>query len=157
MTFAGCRTICPRWSCFGGSEPAPGYDGQIAAPPTRRPQSLAYNASALRPKQSAPRSASVRGNPERRQERLDAQFDLVPDRSDGLDVAPCRIGEHPVLVALTGIERAGVPASHGDHDIDGANDFVGPRLWELCPDVDPDLVHGLDDGTVDLRGRLGAS
>lgn len=101
--------------------------------------------------------SSVTRNSERRQERLDARSDLVSDRTDRLSCAALRIVEFPVFVALAGIERARVPASHSDHHIDGTDDLVGPGLRELCADVDPDLLHCLYDSDVDLRGRLGTS
>ena len=83
-----------------------------------------------------------------------ARSDLVSDRTDRLDVVPRRIVEFPVFVAFAGIQRTGVPTAHGDHDIDGTNDLVGPGLGKLSADVDSDLVHCLDDSGVDLRGRL---
>ena len=74
-------------------------------------------------------------------------------RADGVEVLAGRIVELPVLVALAGVDRAGVAAAHRDHDVGGAHDLVGERLRELLAHVDAELGHRLDDGRVDLVGR----
>ncbi len=48
---------------------------------------------------------------------LDARADLVAHTAHDLDGLPGRVGELPVLVALAGEVRAGVPAAHGDHHV----------------------------------------
>ena len=73
-----------------------------------------------------------------------------------VDVLAGGVVELPVLVALAGVEGAGVAAAHGDDDIGGTDDLVGPGLGELVGDVDADLGHGGDGGGVDLRAGLGA-
>ena len=50
---------------------------------------------------------------------LHALVDLVADHTHRLDILAGRIVELPVLVALAGIDRAGVAAPHRDHDVCG--------------------------------------
>ena len=59
-------------------------------------------------------------------------LDLVADRADGVDVVAGGVVELPVLVALAREERAGVAAAHGDDDVGGPDDLVGPRLGVLA-------------------------
>ena len=81
-------------------------------------------------------------------------MDFIADRPDGGQVQAGRVGEVPVEVALAGIDRAGVAAAHGDHDVGGLDFAGGQRLGELVGDVESDLGHGLDDGGVELVGGL---
>ena len=50
---------------------------------------------------------------------LNALVDLVADHAHRLDVLPGGIVEIPVLVALAGIDRAGIAAAHRDHGVGG--------------------------------------
>jgi len=84
-------------------------------------------------------------------------FDLVPDGSDAGHVQSGRVGEHPFLVTLPGKDRAGVTAAHRDHHIGSADGLIGPRLGELCRDVDPPIGHRRDGGRVDLDTGFGAT
>ena len=68
---------------------------------------------------------------------------------------PCGVVERPVLVALAGEDRAGVAAAHGDHDVGGLDDLVGPGLGVLPGDVDAALGHGRDRGGVHLVAGFG--
>ena len=56
-----------------------------------------------------------------------------------------RILDIPVEIATTGIDGAGVAASHGHNDIGSADGFVGERLGELASERDADLVKCGDD------------
>ena len=47
----------------------------------------------------------------------DTLFDLIPDRTDGVDVLSCGIGDRPIDVSLAGVEGAFVAAAHGDDDV----------------------------------------
>ena len=58
-------------------------------------------------------------------------LDVVADGSDGGDVLAGGVVERPVFVALAGEDRAGVAAAHGDDDVGGLDDLVGPGLGEL--------------------------
>src|SRR4029077_14357702 len=84
-------------------------------------------------------------------------FNVVADRADRINVLASRVGQFPVLVALSGNERAGVPAAHGDDDVSSLDDFIGPGLRELAGDVDVYLSHGGDGGGVDLITGFGAT
>src|SRR5262249_23358234 len=75
-----------------------------------------------------------------------AGIDLVTDTPDGLEITSVGIVEHPVLVALSRIDGAGVAAAHRDHDVRGPNDLVGQGLRERLAQVDADLLHRDDDG-----------
>jgi hypothetical protein len=67
--------------------------------------------------------------------------------------AGCR---RPSLVELAGEDRAGVTASHGDHDVRLAYRVAGEQGRLAAHDVDADFGHGLHCGRVDLIGWLGA-
>src|SRR5262245_11800731 len=69
-------------------------------------------------------------------ELLDPTADLVTDGTDRFEAEPLRVVEDPVLVPLARVHRARVAAAHGDDDVGGADDLVGPRLGELGADVD---------------------
>ena len=62
------------------------------------------------------------------QEVFNPGLDGVADLADLRKRRACRIVDLPVVVLLTGVERAGVSAAHGDDDIRGAHDFIGERL-----------------------------
>src|SRR5579863_2639157 len=64
-------------------------------------------------------------------ECLDTGVDLVADLAHRVEVLSRGILERPVFVLLSGVDRAGVAASHCDHHIGGPYDFVGERLGEL--------------------------
>ena len=84
-------------------------------------------------------------------------LDLVADQTDRVQVLPGRVVERPLLVVLAREDRAGIPATHGDHHVCGAHGLVGPRLGELTRDVDPSFLHRLHHDRVDLRARLGSA
>jgi len=75
-------------------------------------------------------------------EGLDSPPDLIPDRPHGFDSFANGVLEHPVLVVRTGVERAGVAAAHGNHDVRGLDGFSGEDFRLLRGDVDADLGHG---------------
>ena len=79
-------------------------------------------------------------------------FDVVADRPDRVDVGQ-RVGQFPVLVPLSGEERAGIAAAHSDHDVGGLDDLVGPRLGELAGDVDAaSAIASTAAGLISLPG-----
>ena len=84
-------------------------------------------------------------------------FEVVSDGPHLVDGLVGGVVEFPVEVALTREHGAGVPASHGDDDVGGADDLVGPGLGDLGADVDADLGHGGDGGVVDAVGGFGAA
>jgi hypothetical protein len=69
-------------------------------------------------------------------EAADAAFDLVAERADAVEVPAGRVVEVPVLVAGAGEDGAGVATTHGDDDVCGTDDLVGPRFGVLGGDVD---------------------
>lgn len=81
-------------------------------------------------------------------------LDFVPYRSNFFDRSAGGILERPVLVALAGMDRAGIPASHRHHDIGLTHVRVMKQLRLLVSEVDADLRHGLDRDRVDRAGRL---
>src|SRR5665647_3545976 len=85
-------------------------------------------------------------------ERCDPGLDLVADGAYGVDALAGRVGEHPVLVPLAGVERAGVAAAHGDDHVRGDDGFGGEDLGLLGGEVDALLEHRLTDGGVDRLG-----
>ncbi len=64
-------------------------------------------------------------------------------------------GEVPVEVALAGVDRAGVPAAHGDHHVRGMDHVVGERLGELLRQIEADFGHHRHNGGIDLVGGGG--
>jgi len=94
---------------------------------------------------------------ERGEEGADAVGDVVADGADGVEVLAGGVVELPVFVAFAGEVGAGVAAAHGDHDVGGADDLVGPGLGVFAGDVDADLGHGGDGGRVDLAAGFGAA
>src|SRR6185437_5338108 len=83
-------------------------------------------------------------------ELLDPEIDLVPDPPDRLEVLSGRVVEFPVFVPLAGVDRAGIPATHCDHDVSRFHELVGERLRELFPQIDAELTHSLHGSRVDL-------
>ena len=65
------------------------------------------------------------------QEAAYATFDGVADGPHRIDALTGRIGQFPVLVALAGEDRAGVTAAHGDDDVGGLDDLVGPGFGDI--------------------------
>ena len=84
------------------------------------------------------------------EETADSFLDVVADRADGIDGLAGGVGQFPVLVSLAGEDGAGVAAAHGDDDVGGLHDLVGPGFGELAGDVDADFGHRLDRRRVDL-------
>lgn len=87
------------------------------------------------------RAAGVAGvlGAEAGDELLGPGADLVANRADLVDSLAGRIVELPVLVRLSGVERAGVTAAHSDHDVGGLGGFRGQNLGRLVGEVNPDL------------------
>src|SRR4051812_561179 len=81
----------------------------------------------------------ARGDSELVEQAADALPDVVTNGSNGVKGLACRVGQFPVLVALSGEERAGVPAAHRDDDVGGLDHFLGPGLGKLAGDIDADL------------------
>ena len=86
------------------------------------------------------------------EEGLDPLFDVVADGPDFFDGSTCGVVEVPVDVADAWEHGAGVATCHGDDDVGGGDDFVGPFLWQLGSDVDSEFGHGGDGYGVDLVG-----
>jgi hypothetical protein len=58
---------------------------------------------------------------------------------------------------LPGKMGQGIAAAHGDHDVGGADGFVGPGFGEFVGDVDASFGHGGDCGGVDLGSGFGSA
>src|SRR3954452_4677017 len=128
---------------------------------TTAPAPANTNAKAAKPSARTRRARSGRGTVFRlghevREQRLDAFRELVADAADRLDVLAGGVLDVPVLVALAGIDRAGVPTAHRDHRVGGADELVGHRLRELLGDIESHLIHRLDHRRVDPVGGLAA-
>jgi hypothetical protein len=89
-------------------------------------------------------------------QRAYPRADLIPDGPDLLDGEPGGVGQVPVQVPLARVDRTGVAAAHGDHDVGGLDSPAVQRLGELRRDVQADLGHGLHHGGVQLAGWLRA-
>jgi methyltransferase (TIGR00027 family) len=104
-------------------------------------------------------SASLRGTPrgidQFGQERLDPAVDLLDDGPHLLDRLAGRVGEVPVEVALAGMDRARVPAAHGDDHVGGAGDLVADGFGELLGGIESAFGEDRGDRRVDLVARLG--
>src|SRR4030095_6078768 len=94
-----------------------------------------------------------RGDLKLGEELTDAPFDLVADGAGVFDGLAGGGVEDPVEVALAGEDGAGVAAAHGDDDVGGADDLVGPGFGEFSGDVDAAFTHGGDGRRVDLDAR----
>ena len=88
---------------------------------------------------------------------MDAFFNIVTDRADSVDGLTSGVGYFPVLVAFAREDGAGIAATHGDDDIGGLDDLVGPGLGEFAGDIDADLGHGFDGGGVDFVSGFSAA
>src|SRR5262245_21533571 len=91
------------------------------------------------------------------EELADALFDFVADGPDLFDGLAGGIVEGPVLVAFAGEDRAGVAAAHGDDDVGGTDDLVGPRFGVFAGDVDTAFGHRVDCGRVDFGAGFGSA
>src|SRR5687768_11160948 len=118
----------------------------MTPPPARRPTT--------RPEPCAAPASAGGADVELGEEDADAALDLVPDRAHRVNAPAVRVVKLPVLVALAGIERAGIAAAHGDDDVGGPHRLLGPRLGVLPGDVDADLGHGLHGHGVHRRAGL---
>src|SRR5918994_5489302 len=132
-----------------------------SASATIAPQPAKTRAKAARPSARARRARSglVATHLFRRhlaEQRLHALLDLVADPAHTLEVRVGRIVELPILVALAGVDRAGVAAPHRDHGVRRPHHLVGEWLGELLPEVHADLGHRLAHRGVDLVGGLAA-
>jgi hypothetical protein len=67
-----------------------------------------------------PTGRSGAGRDQLSEQLLDAGVDVVADAPHHLDGLAGRVLEFPVFIALAGVDRAGVPAAHGDDHISGA-------------------------------------
>ena len=83
-------------------------------------------------------------------EGFDATADLVADRPDMVEILACGVVEHPVFVAFAGILRAGVAATHGDHDIRSFDRLGGQDLGSFGGNIDPFLCNCLHGDRIDL-------
>jgi hypothetical protein len=83
-------------------------------------------------------------------------FDVVPDQADGVEALSGRVVEFPVLLALSGEDRAGVTAAHGDDDVGLFDGIDGEELGGLGVDVDALLSHRVYRRGVYLVGGFGA-
>jgi hypothetical protein len=90
------------------------------------------------------------------EQREHTPADVVADRADVVERESGGIGQVPVEIALAGEDRARVPAAHRDDDVGCLHVPGRQRLGELRGDVQADLGHRLNDGRVQLAGRLGA-
>ena len=138
----------PRWRASCGPSAGSGSSFELDAVTLARLPVWDDPISDYRPRWSTPASTWAGQHP---------AFDLVADGPDGVDALAGGVVELPVLVALAGEERAGVAAAHGDDDVGGPDDLVGPGLGVLAGDVDADLGHGRDGGRVDRSAGFGAA
>src|SRR5690606_6630475 len=75
--------------------------------------------------------------------------DVVSDAAHGGGVLTGGVVELPVLIALAGEDRAGVAASHRDHDVGLPHGIGGESARCVCGDVDSLLGHHPDCDGVD--------
>jgi hypothetical protein len=73
-----------------------------------------------------------------------------------LDGKSRRIVEFPVDVALAGVERASVAASHRDDDVRCASIILAKELGELATSVETTFSKCCDDRRVELIGGFRA-
>ena len=62
-------------------------------------------------------------------------FDLISNRADRLQGAPCRVGHLPVQVPLARKIGADIPAPHRDDDIAILHRFSGEDLRDRCEEA----------------------
>src|SRR5215218_1183612 len=91
-----------------------------------------------------------------RQKPFHATGDLVSNPANRVEVLAGGVLELPVLVALAGIDGAGVPAAHRDHDVGDADRVVREGLWVLPAQIHPNLGHRLDHPGVELLRGVAA-
>jgi hypothetical protein len=84
-------------------------------------------------------------------------FDAVADGAHRVQRLPGRVGQRPFFVAFPRVDGAGIAAAHGDHDIGGPNDLVGPGLGKFLGDVDAHLGHCLNGGTIYFVAGFGST
>src|SRR5687768_10094189 len=80
--------------------------------------------------------------------------DLVADPPHRLQILARRVLQFPVLVALSGVDRACVAATHGDHDVRLAHGAVLEELRPLAREVDAEFLHRVHRHGVDALSRL---
>src|SRR5216683_1831932 len=80
---------------------------------------------------------------------LDPNVDFVADVADRFQVLVFGVLEVPVLIALAGIDRAGVTAAHRDDNVGCADEVIRERLGKLAADVDAELTHCLDHARIE--------
>src|SRR6478609_1628820 len=95
------------------------------------------------------RLLGVCGDVEFGQEPVHAVFDLIADGTDAVHAEPGGVLQDPFLVPFSGEDGARVAAAHGDDNVGGADDLIGPGLGVYPGDVDPAFGHGGDRGRVD--------
>jgi hypothetical protein len=86
----------------------------------------------------------------------DTAFDVVADGANGWGAEVRGVVDVvPGFVAFAGKNGTGIAAAHGDHNVGGADGFVGPWFGELVGESIPRSgSHGRDCG-VDAEGAPG--
>src|SRR5215207_11074567 len=140
------RILSPRWRSKPSNRPSPRrWPRARSSRPRTRPAAGTAHSEVW----SAPGSGIRRSGDQLGQELADAGVDVVADAAHDLDGLAGRVREFPVLIALARIDRAGIPAAHGDDGVGGADELVAQGLGELAGQVDAPLVHGRHDRRVD--------
>jgi hypothetical protein len=86
-----------------------------------------------------------------------ASVEPVTDPAHGRDVLSGRVLELPVFVTLAREDRAGVTASHRDHDVGCFDELVGQWLGEGLAHVHSELAHHLQHGRIGPIARPNGS
>src|SRR2546423_4317792 len=120
------------------------------SPPSRRPGMFEPA-----PAPTADRRSDL--NVEASEEGAHPGFDLVTDRTDGVQTLTGGIVELPVLVPLARDERAAVAAAPPDDDVGGGEVALRPPPGRAVGDVHADFGHGGDGRRVDRSAGLAAS
>jgi hypothetical protein len=89
------------------------------------------------------------------QQRQNSAIDLLDDRTNHFDRLASGVFEVPVEVALAGIQRAGITATHGDDNVSGSGGLLGERFGELPAGIKPPLAKYCHDRWVELVGGFG--